>query len=288
MVAVSLAQKLSDGGQVLVIEFKPDNPNLFPLVSRVKQHVDAVRLTALKNAGRLGNLEKTAEQVCLESAIHLTRAEEVDVIASLVCRDHPKDDMDVLLRLKEAGVVDLLVLYGDPNDPPHPNYYHFKSSVELIQWIRKQESSLKEPERVFSLGVGSDPTSSDMNKQVLGLTEKVRAGADLTITQPVFEAAQGLQFLDAVRAAGLKVPLLVGLMALKSLKSAEFFEARTGITIPGGVKARMKNRGVEEGLKIAYEVYLSLADKVEGFYIYPWADGDLEVVLSLLRRLRGH
>jgi methylenetetrahydrofolate reductase (NADPH) len=284
MVVVSLAQRLSDRKQVFIVEFKPDDPNLLPLVAKVKKYTDIVRLTALKNARDPENSGRTPEDVCLESAIKLRRAQRVDAIASLVCRDHPKDDMRVLLRLKEASVLNLLVLYGDPNDPPRPNYYNFKSSVELLRWIRTQESSFEEHRGVFSLVVGSDPTSTDVGKQITGLAEKVGAGANVTITQPVFDAAQGLTFIDAIRAAGLNIPVVVGLLALKSIRSAEFLERRTGVTIPAGVKEMMRNKGVEEGLEIAYQVYSSLNGKADGFYIYPWADSDLNVTLSLLDR----
>lgn len=244
-----------------------------------------MRLTALKNAGDPADPDNTPERLCLESSIGLTRAREVDVIASLVCRDHPRNDLEILRRTKEAGVVNHIVLYGDPNDPPFPNHYYFKSAAELIRWIRQQESTIEGRGDAFYLAVGSDPTSNDIQKQVASLEEKVNAGANFTITQPVFDPAQGLRFLDAVMSAGLKIPVLVGLLALKSQKSAQFLESRLGVTIPASVKERMRNKGVEEGLAIATRVFSSLADEVDGFYIYPWADETLEVAVSLLERL---
>jgi len=284
--STNLKRKLSEHERIMIVEFTPDNPNLLPLVSKVKQHVDAVRLTALKNAGDSTNPEKTAEKICLESSIRLTRASEVDVIASMVCRDHPRNDVETLRLAKEAGVVNHIVLHGDPNDPPFPNYYQFESAVELVRWIRQQESLIPRQGDAFNLAVGSDPTSNDIRRQVLGLRDKVNAGANFTITQPIFDPAQGLRFLGALKAAGLRVPVIVGLLALKSQKSAQFLESRIGVTIPTSAKERMRNKGVEEGLAIAADVHSALADKVEGFYIYPWADGNLDVTVSLLEKIR--
>jgi hypothetical protein len=99
-----LIEKFRKQRPVLVVEFKPDDPNLLSSVEKVKPYVDAVRLTALKNASDPNDPSKTAEQICFESAISIVEKTGVDVVASLICRDHPRDDAVILSNLRLHSV----------------------------------------------------------------------------------------------------------------------------------------------------------------------------------------
>jgi homocysteine S-methyltransferase len=279
-----LTDKLPSHKPLLVVELKPDDPNLLRRVEQVKPYVDAVRLTALKNSADLKNPKRTAEQICFESAINVARRAHVDVIASLVCRDHLRNDSQVLSDLNQAGVDNLLALYGDPNDPPYPNNYEFQSSGDLIRWIRKQES--RGESGGFCIAVGADPTSKDVAKQISTIREKREAGADLAITQPVFHSDQVLISLKALEEANEKLPLLIGLLVPKSEKSIAFLEQRLGVSVSPTVKEKVRGKGLEEGFQVIREVYRTLRNKAAGYYIYPWADPKLTVVTALLRELR--
>ncbi len=280
-----LTDKLPKQKPLVVVEFKPDEPNLENLVERVKPYIDAVRLTALKNSADPNDPKRTAERICSESAIKVRLEAKVDVITSIVCRDHLKDDGHMLHRLKESGVDNLLAIYGDPNDSPYSNYYNFKSAVELIQWVRNQESNTNLGTG-FCIAVGSDPTSKDAQKQFSILMQKKDAGANLAITQPIFDPYQALKFFNAFQDANGKIPTLVGLLVPKSDKSLAFLEKRLGISIAPKVKERMGGQSVEEGMQIVREVYRALWSQVDGYYVYPWADRDLTITISLLKELK--
>ena len=279
-----LVDELQNRKPLLVVEFKPDDPNLLPNVEKVRRYVDAVRLTALKNASDPNDPSKTAEQICFDSATTLVQKTGVDVMASLICRDHPRDDGHMLENLRFQGVDNLLALYGDANDPPYSNRYEFKTSGELIRWVRKQEP--KKNGQGFCIAVGSDPTSSDAAKLISTMKEKIDAGAELTITQPVFHSEQVLESFQALESANERLPSLIGLLVPRSVKSITFLEQRLGVRIPPTVKLRVAGKGLEEGFAIVREVYRGLWRKAAGFYVYPWADPNLEIVISLLKELR--
>lgn len=283
-IPLRLTDKLPNHNPLLVVEFKPDDPNLLNWIGKVKPYVDAVRLTALKNSADPIDPSNTAERICLQSAIKVTHRSNVDVIASLVCRDHPRNDAQILRDLKQSGVDNVLALYGEPNDPPYPNHYQFRTSSELIRWLRKEE--LQGGAEKFCIAVGSDPTSKDVEKQISTMKEKREAGADIAISQPIFEPQQALESLEALDGAEEKLPLLIGLLVPKSEKTFTFLERRLGIRVPVIIKDRMKGKGVEEGLQIVREAYRALLSKAAGFYLYPWADPDLRVVTILLEELR--
>lgn len=277
-----IIDKLQDRKPLLIVEFRPNDPNLIQSVEKVKPYVDAVRLTALKNVSDPVDPSKTAEQICFESAVRVIQDTGVDTVASVICRDHPRDDGELLKNLKLHGVDNLLVLYGDPNDPPYANRYEFKTSGELIRWVRKQEPK----DSGFCIAVGSDPTSPDLSKQIASMKEKREAGADLTITQPVFHADQVLQSLHALEFANENLPALIGLLVPRSVKSISFLEQRLGLRIPPTVKLRVAARGLEEGVEMIRGVYRALWKKAAGFYIYPWADPELRIVTDILQELR--
>jgi homocysteine S-methyltransferase len=156
----------------------------------------------------------------------------------------------------------------------------------LIRWVRKQEP--KEDESGFCIAVGSDPTSSDVPKLISTLKEKREAGADVTITQPVFHSEQVLESFQALQSANEFLPPLIGLLVPRSVKSITFLEQRLGVRIPPTVKLRVAAKGLEEGFHIVREVYRELWKNAAGFYIYPWADPNLDIVLSLLKELKEY
>jgi homocysteine S-methyltransferase len=281
---LKLTDKLRIHKPILVVELKPDDPNLMAYVEIVKPYVDAIRLTALKNAADLNNSERTAERICFEASTSIARNSGIDVVASLVCRDHPRDDGQILNDLRRAGVHNLLALYGDPNDAPYPNRYEFETTGELIRWVRKNEP--QDGSDHFCIAVGSDPTSTDLPKQLSALKEKREAGADLAITQPVFEAGQAAKSLDSLAAANETLPTMIGLLVPKSERTITFLEKRLGVQIPSSARERVKAGGVEEGLRVVREVYRTLWNKAAGFYIYPWADLELDIVTVLLQELK--
>ena len=279
-----IIDKLQNKHPILVVEFKPDDPNLLNSVKKVKPYVDTIRLTALRNATDPNEPTKTAEQICFESAINVTQKTGLDVMASLTCRDHPRDDGKILASLKRGGVRNLLAVYGDRNDPPYRNRYEFTTSPELIRWVRKQESM--DGSEKFCIAVAIDPTSKDISKQVTSLREKREAGADLGITQPIFQPDQTIEWLKAYDAAEEKIPVLIGLLVPKSDKSIAFLEKRLTVNVPSSVKERLKASSPGEGLKVVREVYRALWNDVAGFYIYQWADPELTIVTGLLQELK--
>jgi 5,10-methylenetetrahydrofolate reductase len=118
------------------------------------------------------------------------------------------------------------------------------------------------------------------------MKEKREAGADLAITQPIFQADQAVESLKVLTAANEKLPTLIGLLVPRSDKTITFLEKRLGVSVPAATKERMEKGGVSEGLEVVREVYQTLWDKVAGFYIYPWADPELAIVTVLLEELR--
>jgi 5,10-methylenetetrahydrofolate reductase len=119
------------------------------------------------------------------------------------------------------------------------------------------------------------------------LRRKLAAGADFIMTQAVYDVEALDRFLKA--ASGLKVPILLGVMPLHSLRHAEFLQNElVGIIVPEPVRERMRRageNGLEEGITLARELMDAARGRVRGVYLMP-SFGRYDVAAQLLRELR--
>ena len=139
----------------------------------------------------------------------------------------------------------------------------------------------------FVLATGAEPAALDFEREIRRLYEKRDAGAEVVMTQPVFDPAVLDRFLEATHDLGL--PIMVGILPIASSKNAEFLHKNVpGMRIPDLVRKRMANvsEGIEareEGIKIAAEALLSVRDRVQGVYLMP-PFGRVESALEVLQR----
>jgi len=127
----------------------------------------------------------------------------------------------------------------------------------------------------FAIGVGANPGAMDLETEIRRFYEKIAAGAEFVLTQPVYEARLLESFLDATKDSSL--PILVGLLPLTSYKNAEFLHNEVpGMQIPQRVRDKMKKASAGEqaralGVELAREALrdcMSLP-RVRGAYIMP-------------------
>ena len=105
------------------------------------------------------------------------------------------------------------------------------------------------------------------------LEEKVRAGAEYVMTQPVYDPRTVEKFLSLIK--HLDVPVLIGILPLYSHRNAEFLHNEVpGMSIPEDIRERMRVAGSgeqaqAEGVRIAQEALLAAREQAQGAYIMP-------------------
>jgi 5,10-methylenetetrahydrofolate reductase len=140
----------------------------------------------------------------------------------------------------------------------------------------------------FVLATGAEPAALDFEREMQRLRDKKEAGAELVMTQPVFDPATLDRFLDAI--ADLQLPVLVGILPLASFKNAHFLHTQVpGMRLPADVLARMQKAGdgkdaAREGVAIAAEALRVLKGRVRGAYIMP-PFGRVELALEVLAQM---
>jgi len=232
------------------------------------------------------------------AAAHVLQSEVgLETIVHVTTRDRNLAALQAdLLAAQALGLQHVLALTGDLPQPGRPGVGVFETdSVGLLQAIDalnrggdSQGEAVGQPTRLLA-GCACDPGAQDLARELLRLRQKIAAGAQFIMTQPLYAPEPLLRLLDRLHGPP-DVPLLLGVMPLYSYRHAVFLhEEVPGIAIPEAVREAMRRageRGLELGLGLAEELVAQLRDLVHGIYIVP-SFGRVGPIAALLERLRS-
>jgi len=225
------------------------------------------------------------EEVGLEAILHFT------------CRDRNLLGLQSeLVGAAALGIGVILALTGDPSEvgdyPKAKSVFDLDSTglVRLVDTLRSGvDLSGKAIGETFdvTVGVALNPGAGDVDREHRRFEEKVAAGADFAMTQPFYDAAVWLEFLE--RFGEPPVPVILGLLPLKSFRHAQFLHYEVpGIDVPPAALERMeaaaaKGKGAEraEGLAVARDLLARVRHACRGIYIIP-PPADFDIVGEVL------
>jgi methionine synthase / methylenetetrahydrofolate reductase(NADPH) len=187
-----------------------------------------------------------------------------------------------LLGAHIEGIRDLVIITGDPpkmGDFPFATPVFDVDSIGLLKIASALNAGLDPAGKElgghtsFVLATGAEPGAKDPERELRRLERKKQAGAELVMTQPVYDPRTLERFLDD--ADGIGLPIMVGLLPLASHRNAEFLHTQVpGMQIPDEYRRRMADvdsgpLARAEGIKIAQEALESVKHRVQGAYIMP-------------------
>ena len=207
----------------------------------------------------------------------------IDTILHYTCRDRNLLGIQSdLLGAYALGLRNVLAITGDPpklGDYPDATAVYDVDSIGLIRIMSHLNHGCDlagnpiGPPLGLHIGCGADPSKPDLEKEVRRLEEKVRAGAEYIMTQPVYDPRTVEAFLGMIR--HLQTPVLIGILPLYSHKNAEFLHNEVpGMRIPEDIRERMRVAGSGEqaqltGVRIAQEALLAAREQAQGAYVMP-------------------
>lgn len=231
----------------------------------------------------------------LSLAVQIEHAVGIETIIHQTTRDRNLMALQSdLLGAYALGIRNIIALTGDP--PPEASRSSAVWDVDAIGFIRVLKRLNEGVDFAgnsigratdFYVACAANPTAEDVQLELSRLREKLDAGADLVMTQPVYDARTVLEFFE--RLGSIDVPVLLGVMPLVSSPHAEFIHNElAGVVVPEDVRARMRaagEAGVAAGLEIAMEQVdeARAFDFVSGIYIMP-SFGRYEVAAEMVRR----
>jgi methionine synthase I (cobalamin-dependent)/5,10-methylenetetrahydrofolate reductase len=205
-----------------------------------------------------------------------------------------------LLGAHVIGIRNLVMITGDPpkvGDYPEATAVYDVDSIGLLQMASNTNRGLDPAGKPspggktsFLLATGFEPGAADLDREIQRLEKKKAAGAELVMTQPVFQ--QDLLETVLRRIAHLQLPVMVGVLPLVSYKNAEFLHNEVpGMQIPEEIRERMRRTpggeaARKEGVKIAREMLFAVRELVQGAYLMPPL-GRYELALEVLEDLKG-
>lgn len=287
-----LAWRLAHGQWSTSVELLP--PRGWDLSSIVdksralcRHGVDAINLPdGPRASSRISSLvvaEKIQEQAGIETILHFC------------CRDRNLIGMQAdLLACAACGIHNLLFVTGDPpklGNYPHATGVFDTDSIGMVGVQKRLNAGIDlggqaiEPQTSAFVGVGLDPTALDHQRELDRFRQKVEAGAEFAITQPVFDVEALLRFLDEVQVFG--IPILAGIWPLASYRNALFLQNEVpGVVVPDSIMQRMasvssRDEQMAMGIRIAHESIRRIQDRVAGIQVSaPF--GKIETALAVI------
>ena len=144
---------------------------------------------------------------------------------------------ETLATYRAQGIHRLVALRGDlPSGTATAGA--FRHAADLVAFIRRTQGS---DWRIEVAGYPEyHPQQRYARRDLEFFAAKVRAGADSAITQFFYNADAYFHFVDEVRALGVTVPIVPGVMPIYNFAKIAQFAARDGIEIPRWVALKME------------------------------------------------
>lgn len=287
----NFAKKLfSESEKAISIEITPPRSvDLTPMLEKVQKckdvGVDAINIPDGPRAS--ARISPMVAGVMIEQQIGM------EVILHYCCRDRNLIGMQSdILGGYAAGIKNYLVITGDPpklGNYPQATAVFDVDAVGLTKVIHNLNhgediagNEINPPTSIL-IGVGANPCAVNLKKEIKHFYNKIDAGAEYVMTQPVFDADTLLRFMD-ITSKYKQIPVVAGIWPLVSLKNALFLKNEVpGVEIPDRIIERMEKANTKEdalkiGIEIAHEIKQKIDSSVQGYQISaPFGKVDLAI-----------
>ena len=218
----------------------------------------------------------STRQLTHNLVIRLQHETDLTVVSHLTCIGSSIPEIHTILETYIAnGIQNVMALRGDPprgSGSFVPTADGFKNATEMVAYVKKNFPEL-------GIGVAGypegHPETPNRLREMEYLKAKVDAGADFICTQLFFDNHHFFDFRERCILAGIKVPILAGLMPVTSQKSMRRMAELSGGTVfPSKLlraMARAENEEYAEkvGIHWATAQALDLLDNnVKGIHFY--------------------
>lgn len=275
-----LAAKIARGRFVVSVEVNPpvglDLAKALAAAKMLKAGgVDVINIAdGARAQSRMGNLAmamRVQEHAQMETILHVCGRDR-NLLGTLA---H-------LLAAHELGTKNLVIITGDPpkmGDFPDASAVYDLDSIGILKLATRLNHGIDPGGKPlgsatrFVLATGAEPAALNYDRELARLKQKKAAGAEIVMTQPVYDPVVLERFLEDIAPLGL--PVLVGLLPLASYRNAEFLHNEVpGMQVPEAVRERMRKAGSgaqarKEGVAIAREMLAAVRSRVAGAYIMP-------------------
>jgi methylenetetrahydrofolate reductase (NADPH) len=201
----------------------------------------------------------------LELVQWIEREAHVTAMAHLTCVGATQHEIGgVIDHLIDAGIDNVMALRGDP--PAGQDRFEripggFGYATDLVGFIRKRYG-----QRLCLGGAGSPEghiECRDLDRDMVHLKAKVDAGLNFVVTQLFFDNRVYFDFVARARAAGITVPIVPGLMPIRTVAGIERMTKLSGASLPAALHAELQRCREDEAAVGALGIAQTTAQAVE-------------------------
>ncbi|MCD6423552.1 MAG: methylenetetrahydrofolate reductase [NAD(P)H] [Elusimicrobia bacterium] len=183
-----------------------------------------------------GNRKDAFETVKILKSLNKT-----EVLAHLTCIGSKKQEiLNLIEEYKKIDIKNILALRGDP--PKNDENFdikrgEFRFAKDLVEFVKSKED--------FCIGVAvypeGHPESPSIEKDIEYTKAKIEAGADFAITQMFFKNSHFYRFMERMGKAGVKIPVIAGIMPVTNFRKIKEFAFFCKAEIPPELEKKFKD-----------------------------------------------
>jgi methylenetetrahydrofolate reductase (NADPH) len=209
-------------------------------------------------------------------AVALMVARRLRTAAHLTCAGASRTALgETIAQFRATGIDRFVALRGDPPgglaEPYRPHPEGFADTADLVGALKQagaiEVSVSAYPER--------HPQSANWETEIDTLKRKVDAGADRAITQFFFDNDLFDAYLERIRARGITIPIVPGIMPIHRFSAVMSFASRCGTSIPSNLARRFdglnedsETHALVAAAVVAEQVGDLMRRGVDAFHIY--------------------
>lgn len=284
---------MKDAGFRISYEFFPPSSELgakalWKSLKRLEQ-LDPAFVSVTYGAG--GSTRKHTS----DTVVRMLKETSLNVAAHLTCVDATKEEVDSVIReYWRAGVRNFVALRGDSKGGPSagfkPTTDGYQNAAELVAGLKAFSN--------FDITVAAypekHPMSPDFAVDIDMLKRKVDNGATRAITQFFFDNDMYEAFVEKVRAAGIYIPIVPGILPVHNFTKVKNFASKCHTHIPVWLEERFEGLDNDPKLSdlvasaVASEQVMDLVERgVEEFHFYTMNKAELVHAICHQLGMRG-
>lgn len=228
-----------------------------------------------------------------DTVVRIARESTLKPAAHLTCVGHSQGEVDdIARRYWDEGIRHIVALRGDAPEGSgayQPTSGGYAYAVDLVKGLKRIND--------FEISVAAypemHPDAPNSGFDLDNLKRKIDAGATRAISQYFFDVDVYRRFMDRVRAAGITVPVLPGILPVTNFAQVQKFSAACGASVPAwmaklfeGLDNDPETRRLVAATVAAEQCRALAADGVTDFHFYTLNRADLAYAISHILGVR--
>ena len=214
----------------------------------------------------------TTQNVSLNIIKRIQQELKTEVMPHFTCVGASINFVEKYLEdINSLNIKNILALRGDLPEGMDMKSFDFKYANELVTFIKNKTD--------LSIGVAGYPEGhiecNDLEKDLKNLKKKVDAGSDAIYTQMFFDNDKFFSFLQLARDKGINVPVIPGILPIKSFPQLEKMLSMAKVNVPKNLmdqleKYKDNDEDIEKiGIEFAsYQCRQLIDSGIEGLHFY--------------------